>query len=129
MKTILVEDNPSVRNILSGMFQDYCPEIDLIGVATNVQDGQQLIEQLKPDLVFLDVEMPDGTGFDLLRNIQHISFQVIFITAHEKYSLQAIKFSALDYLLKPIDLDDLMSAVQKALSNQKAEPPDRKSVV
>ena len=106
------------------MIKEFCPEVNVTGVATNVEEGLKLIDSAKPDLIFLDVEMPDGDGFSLLRKIPEINFQVIFITAHEKYALRAIKFSALDYLLKPIDSDELIAAVEKAKEeiNQKSTP-------
>lgn len=96
------------------MLGTHCPVVNIIGVASNVSEGLELILKTSPQLVFLDVEMPDGDGFSLLQQVPDISFQVIFITAHEKYALKAIKYSALDYLLKPIDYDDLIQAVAKA---------------
>lgn len=118
MKAILVEDTPAVKRDFLKMLQDYCPEVSLVGVAANVAEGVELVNALDFDLLFLDVEMPDGTGFDLLEGVDKIDFQVIFITAHEKYALRAIKFSALDYLLKPLDEDDLIEAVQKVKENK-----------
>ncbi len=114
MKTIIVDDNPKAQNFLSEQIQRYCPNLTLLGKANNIQEGKLLIEQIQPELVFLDIEMPTGTGFDLLRQLPATDFKVIFTTAHEKYALKAIKFSALDYLLKPIDLDELLQAVNKA---------------
>ncbi len=118
MKTIIIEDNPLARKFLSELLVEHCPNIQLKGTASNVHDGRKLIGEVKPELVFLDVEMPQGTGFNLLENIKNIDFQVIFTTAHEKYALQAIKYSALDYLLKPVDVDDLLQAVEKAEQQQ-----------
>ncbi|OJJ22067.1 hypothetical protein BKI52_08490 [marine bacterium AO1-C] len=114
MKTIIIDDNQKAINFLKELIQHYCPSLELLGSATNIQEGKTLIEQVMPELVFLDIEMPNGTGFDLLQQLPNLAFKVIFTTAHEKYALKAIKFSALDYLLKPIDLDDLQQAVQKA---------------
>lgn len=114
MKTIIVDDNQQARNFLRTLIQQFCPELELLGSASNIQEGRFLIEQVHPELVFLDVEMPNGTGFDLLQQLPQVDFKVIFTTAHEKYALQAIKCSALDYLLKPIDIEDLLLAVGKA---------------
>jgi len=118
MNTIIIEDNHLARKFLTELLEEHCPNIHLQGTASNVHDGRKLIGDVKPDLVFLDVEMPQGTGFSLLENIKNIDFQVIFTTAHEKYALQAIKYSALDYLLNPVDLDDLLQAVEKAEEQQ-----------
>jgi len=97
------------------MIGKFCPQVNLIGEATNGKTGQELIRQKKPELVFLDIEMPYGNGFDLLNALMPIEFEVIFVTAFDKYVLQALKYSALDYLLKPINIDELRSAVQNAV--------------
>jgi len=114
MKTILVEDNETIKKVFLGLIEKHCPFIDIIGIASTVESGVALINQKKPELIFLDNEMPDGFGFDILKQIVDRDFQVIFITAHEKYALQAIKYSALDYLLKPIDPEELIEAANKA---------------
>ncbi len=93
--------------------QNYCDNIEVVGQAGGVTQGLLLIRKVKPDVVFLDIQMPDGTGFDLLEKIAVINFQVIFITAYDQYALKAIKFSALDYILKPVDPNQLMEAVKK----------------
>ncbi len=112
------------------MLEKACPDVHVCGVATNVQEGLNLIETVNPQLIFLDVEMPDGDGFSLLRQVHKIDFQVIFITAHEKYALRAIKFSALDYLLKPIDPEDLIAAVAKAKTElEQDNTPQKLSVL
>ncbi|WP_109853470.1 LytTR family DNA-binding domain-containing protein [Aquimarina sp. AU58] len=116
MKVVLIEDNPAARRNFLELLNEYCPNVDFIGEATNVAEGVALITASKPDLVFLDIEMPDGTGFDVLRKLPEINFQVIFASSHEKYALRAIKFSALDYLLKPIDPEELVEAIKKAKS-------------
>lgn len=114
MQTIIIDDEQAAIKMLRKLLLNYCPEVEVIAEANNIQDAKSLIENLKPELIFLDVEMPQGTGFDLLQNLSNINFKVIFTTAHEKYALQAIKFSALDYLLKPIDPEELINAVDKA---------------
>ncbi|UII75818.1 LytTR family DNA-binding domain-containing protein [Flagellimonas sp. HMM57] len=116
MQAILIDDNPAARRSLANLIQEYCPHIQLLGEAATVAEGIQLIIEQKPQLVFLDIEMPDGNGFDLLKKLPEINFQVIFISSHEKYALRAIKHSALDYILKPIDPDELIEAIKKAKS-------------
>lgn len=123
MKTIIIDDNPSAQESLTELIAAYCPQLQLAGTALNIQQGQKLINQVSPALVFLDVEMPTGTGFHLLQQLAEIDFKVIFTTAHEKYALKAIKFSALDYLLKPIDAQELIEAVNKA-EEQDNQPND-----
>lgn len=121
MRTIIIEDTDAARNILTAYIKKLCPNLELIDVAKNVKEGLELIKKVKPQLVFLDVEMPDGTGFELLKSLPSIDFKVIFTTAHERYALQAIKFSALDYLLKPIDPEELVEAVAKAKASTEEE--------
>lgn len=114
MNTLIIDDNPNAQEFLEELLKIYCKNITLIGKANDIFEGRKLIEALNPELVFLDVEMPNGTGFELLQKLDNINFKVIFTTAHEKYALKAIKYSALDYLLKPIDSNDLVEAVEKA---------------
>ncbi|CAM1365945.1 LytR/AlgR family response regulator transcription factor [Tenacibaculum xiamenense] len=114
MKTIIIEDNTAARESLKRLLNTHCNNISIIGEASNVEEATNLINSLKPNLIFLDVELPDGNGFDLLLNMKSIDFQVIFISSFKQYALKAIKFSALDYLLKPFDIDELKQAVQKA---------------
>lgn len=114
MRTIIIDDEQAAIKMLKKLLITYCKKVEVIAEANNIQGGKSLVEELKPELVFLDVEMPNGTGFNFLESLSNIDFKVIFTTAHEKYALQAIKFSALDYLLKPIDPEDLIEAVHKA---------------
>ena len=126
MTTVIIEDNAAAKNILKTYISKFCPSLNLVGEAENITEGFELINQVQPSLVFLDIEMPDGTGFDLLRRLPNPDFRVIFTTAHEKYALQAIKFSALDYLLKPIDLEDLLEAVTKVYQLKEKEDTNLK---
>src|SRR5688572_6589351 len=116
MRTIIVDDEKKGRDILFSMLKEYCTDVEVIGQASNIEEAFLFIQQLKPQLVFLDVEMPLGNGFSLLEKFDEIPFHIIFTTAHENYAIQAIKNNALDYLLKPIDIDELRSAVEKARS-------------
>lgn len=120
MKLALIEDNHSIQITIQKQLANHSNAM-LIGIADSVDTGLKLINDSKPDLVLLDVEIIGGSGFDILKKVEWVDFQVIFITAHEKYALRAIKFSALDYLLKPIDEDELMTAIEKAKSNLNLE--------
>lgn len=110
---LIVDDELRVRETLLHMLSVYCPNINVIGEASSVESGYKMIVERKPDVVFLDVKLPDGTGFELLKRFPSIDFFFIVITAYEDYAIQAFKVSALDYLLKPIDSTDLINAVSK----------------
>jgi two-component system LytT family response regulator len=120
-RSIIIEDEQDNRENLRLMLQNYCPAVEVIGEASNVTEGLKLIRETKPALVFLDVEMPDGTGFDLLRSLPGFEFNVIFVTAYSGYAIKAIKFNALDYVLKPIDISELCQAVDKVAYKQSAD--------
>ncbi len=113
IKTIIIDDEKLAVNYLKNLLNEYCKNIEILGTARSIKEGVELINRTKPDLVFLDIEMPFGTGFDLLSKLDKIDFQVIFVTAYNKYAIQAIKCNALDYILKPIDIDELKKAVSK----------------
>lgn len=120
LKAIIIDDSIEARKALVTEIEDCCPEIELIGQAEGVVSGAKLIRSVNPDLIFLDIQMNDGSGFDLLELIGNITFKVIFTTASDEYAVKAFKYSAVDYLLKPIDPDELVSAVKKAeRGNQK----------
>lgn len=113
MKTIIIDDEKKGREILQQLIITYCGELQIVGMAKNADEAYALIMQQKPDVIFLDIEMPNGDGFSLLERFDGISFQVIFTTAYDEYALKAIKHHALDYLLKPIDMEELKLAVSK----------------
>jgi len=119
---IIIEDEERTRNFLHKMLNRYCPELKVIGLAPDVGSAVQTINQKKPALIFLDVEMPDGNGFDVIDQIDDYDFEVIFVTGYNEHAIRAIKVNALDYLLKPIDTDELVLAVRKAIKriNSKA---------
>ena len=117
MRTLIIDNEPSIAQGLQTMLKLYCPELELVGKAESMQEGVRLIQASNPALIFLDVELGDGTGFDLLDKIPERNFQIIFITAFDHYALRAIKVSALDFLLKPIDPQELSAAVAKAQKN------------
>jgi two-component system, LytTR family, response regulator len=113
INALLVEDDADSRLIAITYITKYFPEVKITGEALSVKEGLELIEIHKPDLVFLDIELPDGTGFDLLRSVGEKSFEVIFITAFNSYAIEAFRYSAVDYLLKPLSISDLKDALQK----------------
>lgn len=116
VKAIIVDDELRARDSLAQMLNVYCPSISLVGSADGIQTAYQLIISTKPDLVFLDMQLVDGHGFDLLKKFETIPFKVIIISAYQEYAVKAFKFSAVDYLLKPIDPDDLVKAVDEAIN-------------
>jgi two-component system, LytTR family, response regulator len=118
---ILVDDEKHSRIVLAELLKNCCPEIEVIAEANQIELAYQLIQLQKPDIVFLDIQMPNGNGFSLLQKFDNINFQVIFVTSHNQYALNAIKFNALDYILKPVDIDELKNAVKKAVSAQSAK--------
>ena len=107
IRTVLIDDEKKAIDNLRILLTEFCKDIEIVGTASSIKDGLCVIKSKTPDLVFLDVEMPYGTGFDLLSQLNVIDFQVIFVTAYNQYALQAIKCNALDYILKPIDIDEL----------------------
>jgi DNA-binding NarL/FixJ family response regulator len=114
IKAIIIEDEPKNIRILKDQIHHHCSDLTVIGAAENIKSALLLIEAQKPDLVFLDIEMPFGNAFDLLENIDDINFEIIFITAFSEYAIKAFKYSAIDYLLKPLDIDELVEAVERA---------------
>ncbi|SMD31724.1 two component transcriptional regulator, LytTR family [Reichenbachiella faecimaris] len=113
LKAILVDDEQDSRQILSNYLSKYCPQVELLAVCKNIQEGLAAIKKHQPDLLFLDIEMPYGTGFDLLEQVDEVDFETVFVTAYDNYAIQALNMSAAYYLLKPLDIDELVSAVDK----------------
>lgn len=109
--TVIIDDDPKNIKLLKGLIEEYCPELYVIGDADNAKTGEELIRNVNPQLVFLDIEMPYGNGFDLLRSLMPVNFEVIFVTAFDTYMLQAFKFAALGYLLKPVSIEELKNTV------------------
>ena len=116
LRTIIIDDEAHVRESLTEMLKIHCPNVKVVGEAEGVKTGVKSILKRHPDLILLDIKMKDGTGFDLLEKIDNIDFNIIFITAYDQYAIKAIKFSALDYLLKPVESVELVEAVNKAES-------------
>jgi two-component system, LytTR family, response regulator len=111
---IIVDDEQKNVSTLVSLLQQYCGQVTLLGTANSAAGGKKLIENLKPHLVFLDIEMPYGSGFDLLESLPGIEAEVIFITAFNQYALNAFRYAALDYLLKPVNIEELEDAVRRA---------------
>lgn len=117
IKVIIIDDEQNNIDNLVALISTYCTEITITGTATGAIEGKKIIEEQQPDILFLDIQMPRLSGFELLASLPLISCEVIFVTAFDKYAVQAFKFSAVDYLLKPVDPDALKAAVRKAVEN------------
>lgn len=113
IRAIIVEDEKMSRETLKRMIEKYCPQVDVVAEADGYRMGMDLIRKFTPDVVFLDIQMPDGSGFRLIEEVKDVDFEVIFTTAFDQFAIKAIKFSALDYLLKPIIPQELIDAVEK----------------
>lgn len=113
IRTILVDDEKSSLVILEKLLQKHVPEIDIISTAQSVEQAIEEIDKHKPDLVFLDISMPDGDGFEVLERVQHKDFGVIFITAYDQYAIKAFEYAALHYILKPVEPEELKIAVER----------------
>lgn len=111
---IIIEDEYHNRELLRNLLQQYAPDVNILAEADSIQTARQLLQENQPDLIFLDIELPDGKGFDLLKATPNLDFEVIFTTAYDHYALHAIRFCALDYLLKPLKINELQEALQKA---------------
>ncbi len=121
IKAILVDDEQKATETLKMMLEEYCPDIEITGTANSAIEGVKEINSKKPDLVFLDVQMPNGTGFDLLESIPERKFDVIFVTAYNEYAIKAFKYSAIDYILKPVEINELITAVDRFKKNKNIE--------
>lgn len=116
MHAVIIDDEKHCRDVLQMLLERHCPEVTIDALCGDPEEALKVIERLQPQLVFLDVEMPGMNGFELLESCTRRSFSVIFTTAYDQYAIKAIRHSALDFLLKPIDKDELVQSVQKALS-------------
>lgn len=112
---IIIDDEPKLQKVLQLKLEKYCPQIQVISYAKNAQEGYTLISQKQPDLLFLDISMPEETGFDLLDYFDTFSFEIIFVTGYGEYAIDALRLSAVDYLLKPVRTKLLVQAVQRAI--------------
>jgi len=122
MRTIIIDDEPDNVKLLTLQLNRHCPQVEVVGQHTSSLDGLNAIQTLYPALVFLDIEMPQMNGFQLLERLGSIPFQLIFVTAYDQYAVRAFRFSALDYLLKPVDTVDLIAAVKRAETATQIQP-------
>lgn len=115
IKVIIIDDELLARNLLRGLIKEYCPDVEILADCADLPNGIKAIRRLKPDLVFLDIEMPGHTGLELLEffNEDEIDFSIVFTTAYNQYAIQAFKLSAVDYLLKPIEPEELENAIER----------------
>lgn len=116
IKILIVDDEKPTRELIERMVQSYKLNVEIHSSSNNVKSAIANINSFKPNIILLDIQMPDGNGFDVLKNVESVNFHVIFITAYQEFAIQAIKFSALDYLLKPIDSKELKESLTKAIS-------------
>ncbi len=123
-KTIIIDDEKNIQNLLKNIISEYCDQLEIIGTAENVKQATELIIKTNPDIVFLDIDMPDGTGFDLLQNLDKRNFSLIFCTAFNEFAIKAFKYNAIDYILKPFDIQDVVSAAKKAVENSSLKQKD-----
>lgn len=121
LNAVIVDDEHKNRQTLMSLLQKFCPDVNVVGEADDVETAFDIISDKKPSLVFLDIQMPRGNGFQLLEKFKSIFFEIIFVTSFDQYAITAIKFSALDYLLKPIDVNELKLAVEKAKEKTEKE--------
>jgi len=126
MNAIIIDDESSGRKTIRSFITKYAPELQIIAEAESVRTGLMVINNNQPDIVFLDIRMNDGTGFDLLERLGAISFQIIFVTAYEEHAIKAFKYSAVDYLLKPLDPDEFIASVSKLKKQSKLEEIEQK---
>lgn len=116
IKAVIIDDEPSMQEINRTLLKEHYPEIKLAGIANSVESGVLLIKEMKPHLVLLDIELGAGTGFQVLQQLKPYSFKVVFISGYDSYALKAIKFSALDYILKPVNETEFQQAIQRAVN-------------
>jgi len=121
LRAVIVEDEEYSRKTLKNLLEEFCVNVEVVGMAASVQEAVSKISKTQPDIVFLDIELQTGTGFDVLNLTPNINFEVIFTTAFDQFAIKAMRFSSLDYLLKPIDLEELQSAVEKAKKRKNQE--------
>ena len=115
LKAVIIDDEQNNIDNLCLLLKKHCPQITIAATARDADEGKEMIWKFDPDIIFLDIQMPGKNGFELLKSLNQYSFEIIFVTAYDQYGIQAIKFTAIDYLLKPVNTDDLKMAVDKAI--------------
>ena len=129
MKCVIIDDEINSRQLLVTLLSKYCTGIEIGGTANSVQSGLELINKVQPQLIFLDIEMPGGDGFDLLENFKNAPFLTCFVTGYEQYAIKAIKYGAFDYLLKPVDIQELKKTVSKAQTQVSPEIKEDRNLI
>lgn len=124
IKAVLIDDVTAALRMLETDLRTYCPDVAIIGKASSVVSAAKLLREVNPDVVFLDIELEDGSGFDLLEILPGVNFKIIFVTASDQHAIRAFRFSAIDYLLKPVNAEELKQAVQKAVRSDTKEKVD-----
>lgn len=122
IRAIVVDDEQPSREAIRNYLRDYCDEVEVVATASSVKTAFKVIQKNKPDVVFLDIELPDGKGFDLLSMFSKIDFRIIFVTAYSEYAIKAFRVNAVDYLLKPVKIDEIKAAVEKVRNNHSYDP-------
>lgn len=121
IRAILVDDEEGARDVLENLLRRFCPEVELISKCENVLQAVEVIKTQQPDLVFLDIEMPNYSGFEIVTFFKEINFEIIFVTAYDQYAIRAFEVAAIDYLLKPIDIERLKNAVARVVQQRNIE--------
>jgi two-component system, LytTR family, response regulator len=129
IKAMIVDDEPNCCKTLSALLERWCPEVEVIAICKNGIEALASIREFSPDLVFLDVEMPKMNGFEMLEQLSSVNFHLIFTTSYDQYALKAFRFSAIDYLLKPVDREELQKSVQKVLQRLHAPLPQQLEIL
>ncbi len=129
IKTIIIEDEAKSRSSLRQKLTEFCPSVNIAAEAEDGMEAIGLIEKHKPDLIFLDIEMPKMNGFEMLNTIREKNFHIVFTTAYDQYAIKAIKYAAFDYLLKPIDIEELKTAVEKIQSKENHETKNQVEIL
>lgn len=128
LRSIIVEDEPHSQKTLANFINKYCPQLEIVSIAASVSEGIEQINQLKPDLIFMDIDLPDGTGFEIISQLHEPWPRIIFVTAYNQYAVKAFQISAIDYLLKPVDPELLIKAVEKVLQTEDEQQQQSKKV-
>lgn len=128
IRAIIIDDEPAATELLATLLREFIPDVTVLGEAHSVKTGLELIQETEPDLVFLDIEMPQGGGFALLRSFEDLPFSVIFTTAYDQYAIKAIQFSALDYILKPITLTRLQDSLSRYRKTAEKKNPSNSNI-
>ena len=118
IRTIIIDDEAHIRDTFTRLLESFCPQVSLAGEACGVDDGIKVIKELHPDLILLDINMKDGTGFDLLNAFPEINFKVIFISAFDKNTIRAFKLSGLEYLMKPVNPEEITASINRVMNKE-----------